>query len=148
MPKGNDWFNFMYVTIAYIIMAVGMVLFIALDDIRANWPKYRCNPVYMPLSEDVEKDFTFCIQNMQMNYMGVLLKPILWIIKSLGSTATDVLGSLQNFRKMIYWIRHTMSGMFEAMMGFFANLVIQMQKMSISITDQMGKLIGTMVTLI
>ena len=148
MPKGNDWFNFMYVTIAYIIMAGGMVLFIALDDIRANWPKYRCNPVYMPLSEDVEKDFTFCIQNMQMNYMGVLLKPILWIIKSLGSTATDVLGSLQNFRKMIYWIRHTMSGMFEAMMGFFANLVIQMQKMSISIKDLMGKLIGTMVTIL
>ena len=148
MPKGSDWFNFVYVTVAYIALALGMMLFIAIDDIRANWPKYRCNPMYMPLSKNVQEDFTYCVQNMQANYMGILLKPINWIIKNLGSMASQVFGSLQKFRKMISFIRDFIASIVGAIMGIFANITIQMQKLSISIKDSVGKMIGVVVTLL
>jgi len=148
MPKGGDWFNFAYVTVAYIALALGMMLFLAIDDIRANWPKYRCNPMYMPLSKNVQEDFTFCVQNMQANYMGVLLKPITWIIKNLGTMAGDVFGSLQKFRKMISFIRDFITNIVGSIMGIFANITIQMQKLSISIKDSVGKMVGVMVTLL
>jgi hypothetical protein len=148
MPKGNDWFNFIYVTVAYVALATGMILFVALEDIRANWPKYRCNPVYMPLSKNVSADFTYCIQNMQSNYMGVLLKPITWIIKNLGSMAEEVFGSLQMFRKMIYYIRSMIMKIITSIMGIFANFTIQMQKLAIAVKDTVGKLMGVLVSLV
>ena len=148
MPKGGDWFNFAYVTVAYIALALGMMLFLAIDDIRANWPKYRCNPMYMPLSKNVQEDFTFCVQNMQANYMGVLLKPITWIIKNLGTMAGDVFGSLQKFRKMISFIRGFIANIVGVIMGIFANISVQMQKLTVSIKDSVGKMIGVLVTLL
>jgi hypothetical protein len=147
MPKGNDWFNLIYVTVAYVVLATGMVLFVAIEDIRANWPKYRCNPVYMPLSKNVSEDFTYCIQNMQANYMGVLLKPITWIIKNLGSMAEEVFGSLQMFRKMIYYIRSMIMSIVQSIMGIFANFIVQMQKMAIGVKDMVGKLVGILISL-
>ena len=148
MPKGSDWFNFIYVTVAYVILATSMLFFIAIGDIRANWPKYRCNPMYMPMSDDVSKDFTYCIQNMQLNYFGVLLKPITWIVKNMGDMASDVTGSLQDFRKMIYKIRTFVSTIVGSIMGIFVNFTTQMQKMSITVKDTVGKLIAVMVTLL
>mgnify|MGYP003974867923 FL=1 len=148
MPKGGDWFNLVYVTVAYLALALGLMLFIEIDNIRANWPKYRCNPMYMPLSKNVQEDFTYCVQNMQANYMGVLLKPITWIIKNLGSMASDVFGSLQKFRKMISFIRDFIASVVGAIMGIFANISIQMQKLTVSIKDSVGKMVGVLVTLL
>lgn len=148
MPKGGDWFNLVYVTVAYIALALGLMLFIEIDNIRANWPKYRCNPMYMPLSKNVQEDFTYCVQNMQSDYMGVLLKPITWIIKNIGTMASDVFGSLQKFREMISVIRGFITNIVGAIMGIFSNISVQMQKLTISIKDSVGKMIGVLVTLL
>ena len=40
MPKGSDWFNLVYVTVGYLALSLGLMLFIEIDNIRANWPKY------------------------------------------------------------------------------------------------------------
>lgn len=148
MPKGNDWFNFVYVNVAYLALAFGITFYIGLQEIYKNWPKYRCNPVYMPLSKDMTGDFTYCVQNMQMNYMGTLLKPLWWIISSIGTMAKDVTGTLQNFRGMISKIRSRFTNIIGSVMGIFMNLIIQIQKMSISIKDTVGKLSGVLVTVL
>lgn len=148
MPKGSDWFNFAYVTIAYIALALGMLLFIALDEIRKNWPKYRCNPMYLPLSKDVQKDFTYCVQNMQANYMGTLLAPITWITKNLGSVAGNTISSLQDFRKIISNVRGFIIFITQTLMGIFSNTIVQSQKMAISVKDSVGKMVGIAVTLL
>lgn len=148
MPKGSDWFNFAYVTIAYLALALGMMLFIAIDDIRKNWPKYRCNPMYLPLSKDVQKDFSYCVQNMQANYMGVLLAPITWIMKNIGSLAGNVFSSLQKFRYMIANIRDFIMFIVQSIMGIFANTIIQSQKMAMAVKDNVGKMMGIAVTLL
>ena len=98
MPRGSDWFNFVYVNMAYLALIFVISIFLRLQEIRKNWPKYRCNPVYMPFADDVSKNFTHCVQNMQANYMGYLLQPIWTTISSMQSMATDTMGSLQNFR--------------------------------------------------
>jgi len=148
MPKGSDWFNLVYVTIAYAALMMGMMLFIAIDDIRKNWPKYRCNPMYLPLSNDVQKDFTYCVQNMQSNYMGVLLKPVTWMMQNLGSMAGNVFGSLQKFRTMISTMRGFITNTVQSIMGIFINTIIQTQKMAISVKDSVAKMVAIMVTLL
>ena len=146
MPRGSDWFNFVYVNMAYLALIFVISIFLRLQEIRKNWPKYRCNPVYMPLADDVSKNFTHCVQNMQANYMGYLLQPIWTTISSMQSMATDTMGSLQNFRKMIAFIRDSFGGIMGSVMGIFVNLVFEFQKITIAIKDSVAKLSGTVVT--
>ena len=146
MPRGSDWFNFVYVNMAYLALIFVISIFLRLQEIRKNWPKYRCNPVYMPFADDVSKNFTHCVQNMQSNYMGYLLQPIWSTISSMQSMATDTMGSLQNFRKMIAFIRDSFGGIMGSVMGIFVNLVFEFQKITIAVKDSVAKLSGTVVT--
>ena len=146
MPRGSDWFNFVYVNMAYLALIFVIAILLRLQEIRKNWPKYRCNPVYMPFADDVSKNFTHCVQNMQANYMGYLLQPIWSTITSMQSMAKDTMGSLQNFRKMIAFIRDSFGGIMGSIMGIFVNLVFEFQKITIAIKDSVAKLAGTIVT--
>jgi len=146
MPRGNDWFNFVYVNMAYLALIFVISIFLRIKEIRKNWPKYRCNPVYMPLADDVSKNFAYCVQNMQTNYMGYLLQPIWSTISSMQTMASDTMNGLQNFRKMISFIRGSFGGIMGAIMGIFVNLSLQFQKIMIAIKDSVAKIAGTLVT--
>lgn len=146
MPRGSDWFNFVYVNMAYLALIFVIAIFMRLQEIRKNWPKYRCNPVYMPFADDVSKNFTTCVQNMQANYMGYLLQPIWSTISSMQSMGLDTMNSLQNFRKMIAFIRDSFGGVMGAIMGIFVNIVMKIQEISIAIKDSVAKLSATVVT--
>ena len=51
MPKGVDWINFIYVNLGFVAQIFVMYYFSAVAEIKNNWPKYRCNPMFMPLSD-------------------------------------------------------------------------------------------------
>jgi hypothetical protein len=147
MPKGVDWMNFIYVNLGFIAQVVAMYYFTAVKEIKENWPKYRCNPVYMPLSDNLEQDFTYCIQNIQTSYMGTLLEPITYITSNLGNLGAEFSGNINGVRLMISNIRSFASNILQSLFGVFLNLIIEFQKIIIGIKDLMGKLIGIMVTM-
>ena len=72
MPSGKNWINFIYINLAFGIYIAGVFYFSQLAEIKANWPLYRCNPMYMPLADNVESNFTYCIQNMQSDYIDAM----------------------------------------------------------------------------
>jgi hypothetical protein len=84
MPSGKNWVNFLYVNIAFTIYIAGVFYYSQVAEIKANWPLYRCNPMYMPLADNMEDNFTYCIQSMQTNFMGYLLQPLTFITNSFG----------------------------------------------------------------
>jgi len=147
MPKGIDWINFLYVNIAFIAQVFAMYWFISVSDIKKNWPNYRCNPIFMPLADNIEENFVYCVQNMQSNYMGYLLQPITYILNSLTSLGGDFSSSLNYTRTMISNIRSFITTITQNVFGVFLNLVIEFQKITISIKDLVGKIIGAMVAL-
>jgi len=147
MPKGIDWFHFVYVNLGFIAMVLAMYFFIALNDIKKNWPKYRCNPLYMPLSDNVEQDFVYCIQNMQTNFMGYLLEPLTYIMGSLSSIGDELTSELNFARNMISNIRGFLANIVDGIFGVFVNIITEFQKIIIGITDLIGKLIGIVVTM-
>ena len=147
MPKGGDWFNFAYVTVAYIALALGMMLFLAIDEIRANWPKYRCNPMYMPLSKNVQEDFTYCVQNTQVNLMGYLMQPFTYLLGNLTEMATGFGDSISSIRSVISNVRSFTTGIVENIFSIFVNLITEMERLILNIKDTMGKVIGVVVTM-
>ena len=102
MPTGKNWLNFIYINVVFVGFVFSLYYFISIQDIKDNWPQYRCNPMYMPLSDNIEQDFTYCVQTMQTNYMGFLLQPLTFITSSL----TDMAG---NFSKQINDVRNMFS---------------------------------------
>ena len=74
-------------TIVIILIFVAMyfynILAVGIKNIQDNWPEYRCNPSIMPFAgmfgHDAGSNFTFCIQNMQTDFMGYLLQPLTYL---------------------------------------------------------------------
>jgi hypothetical protein len=145
MPKGIDWINFVYINLAFIALILSMYFFASIEEIKKDWPKYRCNPMFMPLSDNIQADFTYCVQNMQNSYMGYLLEPITYITSNLTSMSFEFTDSLNFFRVMISNIRTFLESIAGNIFGVFLNLITEFQKITIGIVDLVGKLIGILV---
>jgi len=147
MSVGIDYARLIFVIIGFIVIISTMFLFVSITDIKANWANYRCNPMYMPLSDNIEKDFVFCIQNMQTNYMCYLLQPLTYMTSTLSTLAGQFVGNIDAIRTVLSNVRTfattILSGIFSSLMS----IVVSYQKLIISIKDLAGKLIGSMVSL-
>ena len=148
MPSGKNWINFLYINLAFALYIAGVFYFSQLADIKANWPLYRCNPMYMPLADDMESNFVYCIQNMQTNMMGYLLQPITFLTSSMSNIMGGFLDDINMVRAMFDKIRTFIASIIQSVFGVFLNLIIEFQKITISIKDLIGKCIGILVTLI
>jgi hypothetical protein len=147
MPSGKNWINFLYVNIAFVLYIMGVFYYSKLAEIKANWPLYRCNPLYMPLADDVQSNFVYCIQSMQINFMGFLLEPLTFLTSSINNLLRSFLEEINFVRAMFNKIRNFITSIIQSVFGVFLNLVIEFQKITIGIMDLIGKTIGIMVTL-
>ena len=143
----KNWVNFLYVNIAFAIYIAGVFYYSQVSEIKANWPLYRCNPMYMPLADNMEENFTYCIQSMQSGFMGYLLEPLTFITNTIGSMMGGFMNDIQSIRGMFNKIRTQFSNIIQSIFGVFLNLIIEFQKITISIKDLIGKTIGIMVSL-
>lgn len=146
MPSGKNWLNFLYVNLGFLLGVLSMYYFSSVTEIRDNWPEYRCNPMYMPLSTDLESDFTYCVQNMQKNMMGTLLQPITYVLSNIGSMSGDFMNSINAVRDMFNKIRSLFTSIIQNIFGVFLNIIIELQKLTIGIKDLVGKIVGIMMT--
>jgi hypothetical protein len=148
MPTMKNYLNLIYVNLGFIAQLAVMMYFKSALEIRKNWPLYRCNPPYWIFSNNISEDFTYCVQNTQMNMMGYLLQPLNYMVTSLSSVGTELNDSINNIRGMIFNIRTFVSDIIQNVFGVFFNLIIQFQKVTISIKDMVGKMIGIVVTIL
>jgi hypothetical protein len=147
MPTMKNYLNLIYVNLGFLAQITVMMYFKSVLEIRKNWSVYRCNPPYWVFSENIPEDFTYCVQNTQMNMMGYLLQPLNFMIQSLTSIGGQFNDSINNIRMMFSSIRSFVSEIIENVFGVFLNLIIEFQKIIISIRDMVGKMIGIVVTI-
>jgi hypothetical protein len=147
MPTMNNYLNLIYVNLGFIAQIAVMMYFKSALEIKQNWPLYRCNPPYWIFSENISEDFTYCVQNTQMNMMGYLLQPLNYMVTSLTSIGGEFADSINNIRVMFSSIRNFVSQIIQNVFGVFLNLIVEFQKIIISIKDMVGKMIGIVVTI-
>ena len=148
MPSTTQWMKFIYLNIGFACYIIIIYYFISIKEIKDNWPKYRCNPLYMPLSDDISKDFTHCVQNMQSNYMGNILQPITTNTTNLTNLAETFNKDIDDIHKMNFETKTFMENITQNIFGVFSNMIIEFQKITISLKDVMGKTVGIMTTLL
>lgn len=148
MPSGKNWLYFLYVNLGFIIYIAACYYLTSVKEIKDNWPLYRCNPMYMPLSDNMNEDFTYCVQNITTSSMGYLLQPLTFITSTLSTMGSSFTTEINNVREMFNKVRTFMSTIFQTIFGVFLNIIIEFEKMIIGLKDMVGKTIGMMVTLL
>ena len=148
MPSLSNYMSFIYVNLGFLTQIIALTYFKSLIDIRENWPVYRCNPAYWIFSNDITADFTYCVQNTQVNMMGYLMEPFTFLLGNLTSMGTEFSESINSIRDVIGNTRGFMGGIVQNIFSVFANLITEIQKLIISIKDTIGKVIGIIVTML
>jgi hypothetical protein len=92
------------------------------------------------------ENFTFCIQNMQKNFMDSLLQPLHFNIGQLGDITSGLTDGLNNQRVFLAGFRKNISDTFNNIFASVFNITIEIQRLVINIKDMVGKLIGIMTT--
>ena len=109
----------------YNILAVGM------KEIEDNWPEYRCNPSVMPFAgafgHDSGENFTYCVQNMQSDYMGVLLQPVNYTMSLMNGISDDLTNSINYVRAFLSNLRSFITNIIQSIFAVFLNILIQFQ---------------------
>ena len=142
-------------SIFIILIFVGMyfynILAVGIKNIQDNWPEYRCNPTVMPFAgmfgHDVGSNFTYCIQNMQTDFMGYLLQPLTYLTTVQGNTIGGLTEAIQDIRGFFNVIRNFITSIVQSIFGVFLNVLIQFQYMLVKMKDMVGKVVGTMATM-
>tara|TARA_Y100000389_G_C17461002_1_gene521688 strand:+ start:1103 stop:2047 length:945 start_codon:yes stop_codon:yes gene_type:complete len=149
--KTSDITYSILIIVIFILLLFFNIVIVGIQNIKENWPEYRCNPMVMPFAsifgQDTNENFTYCIQTMQSNYMSYLMQPLDYnfsVITELGSSLTnsinDIRAFFDNFRTMI-------TSLIQSIFGVFLNLIIEFQKLIINIKDLFAKFIGILAAL-
>jgi len=148
MPTGKNWINFIYINIIFIVQIAMIYYLISMKKVMGNWPLYRCNPMYMMFSKNIQQDFVYCVQNIQSKFMGYLLQPLTYTTTLLASLGGDLTGNVNDVRSMFNKVRISIASVLQNIFGVFLNLVIEFEKTTLKIKDIIGRMTGTMTTLV
>lgn len=143
-------------SIVIILVFAGIFLYSMLKtqfkEINENWPKYRCNPAIMPFAgqfgHNPQKNFTYCIQNMQTNYMGFLLTPLHFITSQMGSMIGDIINDVNMVRVKIASVVGNIMKVVTSIFSVFINMMIEFQRIIVKLKDTISKTIGLSVVTI
>ena len=147
----GDLIKLILIIVVFSVLFGSIAITIKLNNIKQNWSKYRCNPLVMPfagsLGYNTSDNFTYCVGNIQSNSMGHFLEPVQYILGKGTDLVGEVSGSMNFIRVFIATIRKASKAMFGDTYGMILNVIIQFQKLVIKLKDTIGKLVGTMTSI-
>ena len=141
------------------IMAISYFQFKnTIPEIKKNWNKNRCNPVYMPYAglvykrkgesnfSAIQRNFDGCINNILQSIADDALTPIHYVINIIGDAIKAVEDAFDAIRATFDKARTSVANIAENMSGRTLNIMIPVQKMFIYMKDFLSKVRGVYAT--
>ena len=150
--KSSDLTSSILIVLIFISLYLFNFLVIGIQQIKDNWPMYRCNPMVMPFANifgyDAEENFAYCIKTSQSSFMGSFMKPLSANIDAIGSVATELTSNIADARSFLGDFRGSVGSIFGNVFGAFFSIIVEVQKILVNMKHMMGKLLATMVTML
>jgi hypothetical protein len=146
-PTGTHWLNFVYVNIGFFTITIIMAYIISIKEIKANWGKYRCNPMFMMFSEDINADFQQCVGRVQEVSLGEMLGEHNQKINDIGAQMSAQSQKTDTLNASFSDFNINTDVKFGGVSSMFENTSVEMQKMSYGLSDVMSKIVGIAGTL-
>lgn len=131
---------------------------IKLNEVKYNWPEYRCRPDVMPFAgwinapegvdpmEYTKQNFAECSSNMTK---GVFDKPMVMVYAGFNTVMSifkKILEVIETLRIFLNKIRDTLKELFLAIFNRIQNVIIPVQVMLIKMVDFFEKIKGILAT--
>jgi hypothetical protein len=149
--NSGDITRVIIIILIFVVLYVINVLSVGIENIKRNWPKYRCNPTIMPFAgvfgHNSAENFTYCMQTIQTNYMGYLTQPLNYNINVLGNIGSVLNDAINSIRAFFAYLRDMITEIIQNVFGVFLNILIEFQKMTVAIKDMFSKFIGILATM-
>lgn len=118
-----------------------------LQEIKDNWVKYRCNPVYMPLAGlvggDIATNFTNCTLQSVNTYAGFVLDPLYSNFKILTEVINTILDSMNSIRSAVVGASEGFLGIIKSTYGKIQNSMSSVVQIVGRIRTIMNRMITT-----
>ena len=103
--KTEDVVYALFIVIVFLVMYAYGISVMSTTTIRNNWDTYKCNPAYMPFSQQIkgvspEDNMAGCMKDMSGDAMQYVLEPVeasIDVINVLFETITTTMSDLQDF---------------------------------------------------
>lgn len=120
------------------------------DHIKKNWPKYRCNPIYMPVAglvgDSVFNNFTKCTMKGFHDYAGFMMDPVMQEFDSISDTVGEIGGAMGDMRNMLASTRTGFMGIIGSVFGKILNTMSSIQFIIIRMRTLMSRIMGIMMS--
>ena len=151
-----DWnwtaIKFVIVTVIFSVIVVLMFQMGSIKEITENFAKYRCNPIMMPFASnfgyDPKENFNFCLSSVFNMKAAEIFAPIYKLLSQFTAVITQIVNATLGIRKLF-------SNFFLSVNGFIANvrnriqeLLFRLRMTFLKMTNLMGKVYGTMYSVI
>lgn len=131
---------------------VGMMSAADVEEIKKNWPKYRCRPSVMPFASlyghPTAENFNFCLNNMFGTEMAQALGPVFQILGTIVTTLVTLVEVANSLRVQFATMMGGINGLFQNFADRFKQLMSTVQMSVYRIKLLMGRLYGTFFALI
>ena len=122
------------------------------EEVKKNWPKYRCRPNIMPFASvygyNTGENFNFCLMNMFNGEMGTALGPVFVILGSIVSTLSTLLQVANSIRLQFATMMGGINTIFQNFSDRFKQLLAAVQMTGYRMKLLMGRLYGAFFAMI
>lgn len=144
--KTSDLLYSIFIIIVFILLYVANILAVGKKNIEDNWPMYRCSPMIMPFASmfghNTSKNFAYCIQNMQTDFMSNLLQPANYNLSLSSVSMQQHSDDMNNSRGMFANIRGFLAKSTSTVFGVFSNMMIFVKQLMLVFKDVLLKFVG------
>ena len=120
----------------------------SVDEIKADWPKYRCNPIYMPfagmMSETIStsENFQYCMGQMAGEVVKLPVDGIHGLLGVVTGSLVELTSPLNLFREMFTRLRMVMMSFTSTTLGKATNYTGVFVGFLIKIRDILQRFVG------
>lgn len=122
------------------------------EEVKKNWPKYRCRPNIMPFSSlygyNTAENFNFCLMNMFGTEMAQALGPVFGILGTMIATLASLIEVANSIRVQFASMMGGVNTIFQNFADRFKQLLAAVQMSAYRVKLLMGRLYGAFFAMI
>jgi len=155
---GPDWIYSIFILFITFIIVTYVNFLNTRDELAANWNEVRCQPQNMALagfinapkdgstssSEYAKQNFEGCLNDMSNKSSYEITNPMVASLNYLAEIWSSFSESLNNIREYLARFRDNFANFIEEIMGQIMYMMIEFQKVFVSLRDLLNKILGIM----
>ena len=142
-PIGTQWMNFAFVNLGFICIILIMIFYVYIANIKKNWGMYKCNPMFMLLSDNIGADFKSCINQVQNKAMPTVMAPVNNNLNALNEQSAKQSDSIDLGLDSIGGLGDSLDFGLDKIENTFSNTTTELQKLSYTMQDMLNKVVAT-----